>query len=136
MKRIAVIAVALVVAALAVGATARGQAVRTIHITIRHSRFVPDRIAVRHGERVRFVVRNTDPIDHEFIVGPEPIQLLHEYATEMKHSGGGAISIPLFSKRATTYTFSSSGPSYFACHLPGHWRFGMEGAFVFERTHH
>jgi uncharacterized cupredoxin-like copper-binding protein len=126
------LAVAFVSAALAAGATARSAGVRTVHITIRRSRFVPDVIAVRHDERVRFVIRNADPIDHEFIVGPRAIQLMHEYATDLSHNGSsGAVSVSLFATRTTTYTFSARDPTFFECHLPGHWRYGMSGLIRF-----
>jgi uncharacterized cupredoxin-like copper-binding protein len=131
-KRGAVAGVVLLLSGSVALASAHSAAVRTIHITIRHSHFIPDVVTVAHGERVRFVVRNTDPIDHEFIVGPQPVQLMHEYATDASHSGSsGAISVPLFSTRTTTYQFSATDPTFFACHLPGHWRYGMSGLVRF-----
>ena len=72
--RAAAAAVALV---LLVGAAAasRGAAARandgTVRITIHYSKFDPADLAVEPGETVRFVIVNTDPIDHEFILGDE-----------------------------------------------------------------
>ena len=42
---------------------------------------------------MRFVVRNTDPIEHEFIVGDEATQQLHEVGTDTLHQGPGAVSV-------------------------------------------
>ena len=66
------------------GAAASGQ-VRTVVLDIRHSRFAPDEVTVPAGQRVRFVVRNHDPIDHELIVGPPAVHRRHETGTEASH---------------------------------------------------
>ena len=51
---------------------------RTVHIRIHFSRFDPSDIDIEPGQTIRFVVENTDPIDHEFIVGDEQVQQAHE----------------------------------------------------------
>jgi uncharacterized cupredoxin-like copper-binding protein len=110
-----------------VGATG-DTGVPTVALDIRHSRFVPDRVAVEPGSTVRFVVRNLDPIDHEFIVGPEAVHLRHETGTEARHGAvPGEVSVPAGETAETTYTFRAPGPVAFACHLPGHLAFGMRG---------
>jgi len=53
---------------------------RTVVVTMHHSRFEPATIRVEAGRRVRFVLRNTDPIDHEFILGDDAVQRRHEQA--------------------------------------------------------
>ena len=42
----------------------------TVRVDIRYSHFALDGLRVRAGTLVRFVVRNHDPINHEFVVGP------------------------------------------------------------------
>lgn len=80
------------------------------------------------GETVRFVVRNKDPIDHELIVGPMPVQLGHESGREASHPPRpGEVSVPLLSSASTTYEFEERGTIWFGCHLPGHWNYGMLG---------
>jgi uncharacterized cupredoxin-like copper-binding protein len=126
-------AVALV---LLVGAAAasRGAAARandgTVHITIHYSKFEPADLAVEPGETVRFVIVNTDPIDHEFILGDEQVQRVHEEGTEAHHAPRpGEVSVPAGETVVTTYTFPKiSGSLIFGCHLPGHYDFGMRGA--------
>ena len=130
--RVAAAAVALT---LLVGAAAasRGAAARanagTVHITIHYSSFAPDRLGVDPGETVRFVIRNTDPIDHEFILGDEHVQLVHEEGTEAHHAPRpGEVSVPAGETVVTTYTFPETlGELIFGCHLPGHYDFGMHG---------
>jgi len=110
-----------------------GEADRTVDITIHFSRFSVSSIPVSPGETVTFVVHNDDPIDHEFIVGDRYVQRIHENGTEPSHGvKPGEISIPAGTTAETTYTFPTS-PQHieFACHLPGHYAYGMHGVFVF-----
>lgn len=124
---------ALAVVALGSGCGGHAEAaasgrVRTIVLEVRHSRFSPAAISVPAGQRVRFVVRNLDPIDHELIVGPAAVHRRHETGTEGSHSGrDGEVSVPAGAEAATSYTFASPGTVTFACHLPGHLAYGMEG---------
>lgn len=113
-------------------AAAAASDVRTVEIQIRFSRFVPSTIQVAPGETVRFVVHNADPIDHEFLVGDETVQLVHELGTEAHHPPKpGEMSAPAGSTRETTFTFPGTpGELVFGCHLPGHYAFGMRGAVL------
>jgi uncharacterized cupredoxin-like copper-binding protein len=120
----------LLLATLAVGVLAPACAgeVRTIEVVIEHSRFIPARLEVDPGETVRFVVRNDDPIDHEFILGDAQVQLIHEEGTERHHGDRpGEISIASGATASTTYSFPSSGDLIFGCHLPQHYDYGMRG---------
>jgi uncharacterized cupredoxin-like copper-binding protein len=119
-------------AALAAGWPAGGGEVRTVVVTMHHSRFEPPVVRVAPGERVRFVLRNTDPIDHEFILGDESVQRRHEQGREREHHGDvpGERSVPAGQEAATTYEFPAAldGRALeFACHLPGHYAYGMHG---------
>ena len=102
-------------------------------MTMRHSRFEPATVRVDPGERVRFVLRNTDPIDHEFILGDDGVQRRHEEGRERQHHGDvpGERSVPAGQEAATTYAFPAAPTAAlleFACHLPGHYAYGMHGA--------
>ena len=117
----------------ACGEASAGQPeVRTIEVTMRHSRFEPDRIEVGPGEAVRFVVRNADPIDHEFILGDEVVQLLHERGTEAHHPPRpGEMSVAAGMSAITTYVAPHEpGTVLLGCHLPGHWDYGMRADVV------
>jgi uncharacterized cupredoxin-like copper-binding protein len=114
-------------------ASARGPVARTVDITIHFSHFDTSSIPVTPGETVRFVIHNEDPIDHEFIVGDRRVQRVHENGTEPTHGAKpGEVSVPAGTTVETTYPFPST-PEYieFACHLPGHYAYGMHGSFVF-----
>lgn len=101
---------------------------REVVIDIAHSHFTPSAIKVEGGTTVTFVIHNSDPIDHEFLIGDQKMQDIHEKGTEVHHGARpGEISVPALSTRTTTYTFARSGGSLFGCHLPGHYSYGMRG---------
>lgn len=129
------VAGAIAIAAMAFGAYATaGGGDREIEITINHSRFDASKIKVDEGETVTFVVHNNDPIDHEFLIGDEDMQLVHEKGSEAHHGARPTeISIPAGETRETIVTFTERGalavadPLIFGCHLPGHYNYGMRG---------
>lgn len=121
----------LAVALVGLGACASdpGAAERTIAIDIEHSAFSPKRLEVEEGSTITFVVNNNDPIDHEFILGDEAVQRLHEEGTQRRHRGRpGAVSVPAGETRTTTYTFDEPGTLIYGCHIAGHYDHGMRGA--------
>jgi len=103
----------------------------TVTLTVRHSHFSPDHLVVRAGTLVRFVIHNDDPIGHEFIVGDDGVHRRHEAGTEPVHPPRpGEVSIPAGATAETTFRFegtTGSGSVVYACHLPGHFRYGMSG---------
>jgi uncharacterized cupredoxin-like copper-binding protein len=135
------LAVALVLAAAGAAAVAAiwpaasragGDRARTVVVTMHHSRFEPSVIQVAPGERVRFVLRNSDPIDHEFILGDASVQRRHEQGHQRQHHGDvpGERSVAAGQEAATTYSFAATSGGQaleFACQLPGHYAYGMHG---------
>jgi uncharacterized cupredoxin-like copper-binding protein len=123
----ALLAVGIAAAALMPGAAAAGPQI--VEITIHHSTFIPSHLSFPAGATVRFVIHNTDPIDHEFIVGSRIVQFYVEHTSERVHGGAvpGQVSVPAGTTRETTYTFGRAEPMLFGCHLPGHYRYGMRG---------
>jgi uncharacterized cupredoxin-like copper-binding protein len=121
--------VILVAAAAALLATCSPIPIRSIEVTIRHSRYLPANLDVAPGTTVRFVLKNTDPIDHEFILGNEEVQARHETGTEPRHGAvPGEVSVPAGGEATTIYTFSQPGRLLVGCHLPGHYAYGMRGS--------
>jgi uncharacterized cupredoxin-like copper-binding protein len=135
--QLAVVAVACAAAVLVAARATGGQPAgdgpdRTVVVTMHHSRFQPATIRVDPGQRVRFVLRNTDPIDHEFILGDTFVQARHEQGRQRHHHGDvpGERSVPAGQEAATSYDFPAGldGRTLeFACHLPGHYAYGMHG---------
>jgi uncharacterized cupredoxin-like copper-binding protein len=97
-------------------------------IEIHFSRFDPETITVPAGKPVTFTLRNNDPIEHEWIVGPEEIHEAHRTGDHALHDAiPTEVTLPAFSVRLTTVTFAEKGEFAFICHLPGHEEYGMRG---------
>jgi uncharacterized cupredoxin-like copper-binding protein len=123
-----VLAIVLVATPAACRPDTADDGVETLEITIHYSHFDPATLEFPPGTTVRFVVHNTDPIDHEFILGDTRVQDIHELGTEAHHPPRpGEMSIPAGTTGTTTYTFTKPGALIFGCHLPGHYAFGMRG---------
>ena len=102
-----------------------------VTLGIEHSEFSTDRIEVRRGTSLTFVVDNGDPIGHELIVGPPEVHDRHRDGTEAAHPPvPGEVTVPALSEASTTYRFDEIGTFTFACHLPGHVAYGMVGEVV------
>lgn len=118
----------LLAAACSAAATPPAPRPRTVDVRIHHSRFIPASFIVSPGATVTFVIRNTDPIDHEFILGDGAVQASHEKGTEQTHGEvPGEVTVPAGSTGSTTFTFPNPGKLVYACHLPGHFDYGMRG---------
>ena len=90
-----------------------------------------DELHVRQGTTVRFVVHNRDPINHEFVVGDAAVHATHEQGSEKVHPPvPGEVSVPARTTGVTFYEFVSPGTFRYACHLPGHVAYGMEGEVI------
>jgi uncharacterized cupredoxin-like copper-binding protein len=103
---------------------------QSVEIRIHHSRFEPSTIHAEAGETLEFVIVNTDPIDHEFIVGDAGVQDLHERGTEAHHEPRpGEVTVLAGETVTTTFRFGTRD-LLFGCHVPGHWAYGMSGAVL------
>ena len=108
--------------------TTVGPGLVTVTVSIRYSKFSISSLSVRPGTTVRFLVRNNDPIDHEFIVGDARVHALHERGTHPAHPPvPGEVSVRAGQLGETFYRFDQAGRYLFACHLPGHFAYGMRG---------
>ena len=114
--------------ALGAAAVARSHDPVEIPITIHWSHFEPSAVTVPLGRPITFVITNTDPIDHEWIVGDAALHQRHRTGTEPVHNARPTeVSIPALSERRTTVTFTSTAALQYICHLPGHEAYGMVG---------
>jgi uncharacterized cupredoxin-like copper-binding protein len=118
-------------AALAVASAACAPAAASapsVEIVLRHSHFEPSSIRVPAGVPVTFVLKNVDPIDHEWMVGDEAFHERHRTGTEPFHdTRPNEVTVPALSERRTVLTFATPGLLSYICHLPGHEQYGMSG---------
>jgi len=116
------------VSGIAANAVARSTDPIIIPITIHFSHYDPAAVTVPVGRPVTFVITNTDPIDHEWIVGDAALHERHRTGTEPFHNARPTeITIPARTERRTTVTFEAPGALQYICHLPGHEAYGMVG---------
>jgi len=132
---VALVASTLVLVAVAVGAATAsppaGSYPETVSIDIHYSHFDASRLTVPVGVPVRFVIRNLDPIDHEWIVGDAATHGAHRTGTEAHHGVRPTeVSVPPLTTAETIVTFPVRGSLLFVCHLPGHEQYGMIGTLT------
>jgi uncharacterized cupredoxin-like copper-binding protein len=129
---LAVVAVALLAAGSpAQAAPAHKETARTVNMTAHYSHWSVDHLAVRAGTVVQFVTTNRDPIDHELIIGNRAVQDRHERGTEAHHPPRpGEVSLPAGTVTETSIQLSVPGAYEFACHIPGHYAYGMRGTIT------
>jgi len=107
---------------------APGSGPLTIEIPIRYSHYERPEVIVPTGVAVTFVLRNSDPIDHEWIVGDEAVHERHRAGTEPVHASRPTeVTIAAGGTATTTVTFANPGTYRYICHLPGHEAYGMVG---------
>ncbi|MBA2373351.1 MAG: hypothetical protein H0V74_04000 [Chloroflexi bacterium] len=107
---------------------APGLARPSVELTMRYSSFSTGLIEVPLGVPVTIVLRNADPIEHEWIVGDAASHQRHRTGTEPIHGARPTeASVPAGQTRSTTITFTTAGDQVFVCHLPGHEAYGMVG---------
>jgi uncharacterized cupredoxin-like copper-binding protein len=103
----------------------------TVQVSARNSAFDPGIVRVTAGTRISFVVHNQDPIPHEFIIGTKFEQIAHESGTDENHDGTpGAASLDPGETQTVEYEFDTAGTFEFACHLAGHYAYGMSGEII------
>jgi len=109
-------------------AEALGPGVVQVEVGIENSRFDFGPLRVQEGTLVEFVVTNDDPIDHELVVGDEEVHARHLIGTERRHPPvPGEVSVAPGDRALTFYEFTEPGTIVYACHLPGHLAYGMQG---------
>ncbi len=118
----------LLACASAFAACSGGPGSKTIEVTMHYSKYTPATIEIAAGTTVDFVVVNSDPIAHELIIGTQAEHARHELGNAGDpHTGPGEASIPANGTVRMSYTFAKAGTLIYACHVPGHFAYGMRG---------
>ena len=85
-------------------------------------------VTVPAGQPVNVTLNNTDPIEHEWIVGTEEVHERHRNGTDGYHNQiPTEVTIPALTTSKTMVRFDTPGDYPFICHLPGHEAYGMKG---------
>lgn len=111
---------------------------RVMQITMREMDgkmvYLPDRIELKRGEQVRFLIRNSGLLDHEFILATTAENLKHaeemKKNPEMEHDDPNAKRVAPNKTTEIVWRFSKAGTFEFGCLIPGHREAGMTGTVV------
>jgi len=114
------------------------KAARTVEVEMSDAmRFTPNKIDVRQGETIRFIVRNAGQVKHEFVFGTAAHLKAHAAAMskhpDMVHADPGHYAIEPGSKADFAWQFTKNGVVEFACLIPGHFDAGMRGTIVVRK---
>jgi uncharacterized cupredoxin-like copper-binding protein len=105
---------------------------RTINVGMADNmRFTPERMEVRQSETVKFVVRNTGKVMHEFVIGTKAENAKHAELMvkfpNMEHDEPYMAHVPPGKTGEIVWTFNRAGEFEFACLIAGHYQGGMVG---------
>lgn len=147
----------------AIGEPAKASAAtRTIQVKLGDNFYEPKTIQVKAGETVRFVLKNTGELLHEFNIGTAAMHAGHQKemlammesgmltATgietdmskmdhskmsghSMKHDDPNSVLLEPGKTKEIVWRFTQAADLEFACNIPGHYQAGMVGDIRFGR---
>ena len=111
---------------------------RVVQITMKEADgkmlFIPDRVEVKKGEQITFILRNNGELKHEFMLASKEENdkhavLMQKYP-DMEHDDPNGKSLETRKTTALVWKFTKSGEFEFACLIPGHREAGMPGKVI------
>ena len=106
---------------------------RTVEVDMSDAmRFTPATIQAKQGETIRFVVKNSGKLGHEFVLGTEKDLKAHYEVMKknphMEHAEDNMLTVAPGQSGELLWRFTRAGTVDFACLQPGHYDAGMKGA--------
>lgn len=96
--------------------------------------YIPERVEVRRGEQIRFVISNNGDLPHEFILASTEDNLKHaeqmKKNPEMEHDDPNAKTVEPKKKAEIVWRFTKAGEFEYGCLIPGHREAGMTGRII------
>jgi uncharacterized cupredoxin-like copper-binding protein len=93
--------------------------------------FIPDRLEVKRGEQVRFILTNVGELEHEFVLDSTEGNLKHaeemKKNPDMEHDDPNARRVKPKKKDEFVWRFTKAGQFEYGCLIPGHREAGMTG---------
>ena len=93
--------------------------------------YVPDRVEVKRGEQVRFVLKNVGALAHEFMLASTADNLKHaalmQKYPDMEHDDPNGKTVQPKGNSEILWRFTRRGEFEFGCLIPGHREAGMLG---------
>ena len=95
-------------------------------------KFTPDRLDIKKGEQVRFVIQNKGALKHEFTLASvkdndKHAEMMKKFP-DMEHDDPNAKSVDPGKTAEMVWRFTKTGTFEFACLIPGHREAGMHGS--------
>tara|TARA_R110002126_G_scaffold63684_5_gene163204 strand:- start:8080 stop:8712 length:633 start_codon:yes stop_codon:yes gene_type:complete len=130
------------------------EATRTLNIDMTDNRYSNEKITVKAGETIRFVIRNKGELVHEFNIGTPGMHKVHQKemmmmvdhgvleadkinhdkmkmdmggGKTMEHNDPNSALLEPGKSAEIVWKFSKTGTFEFACNVPGHYDAGMVG---------
>lgn len=108
------------------------QVKRTIAVDMNDTmRYTPSSLTMVRGETVKFELRNTGKVMHEFVLGTMADLQAHSEAMKkspkMAHGDAQMVHVGPGKSGTMVWQFSKAGEFHFGCLLPGHFEAGMVG---------
>ena len=111
---------------------------RVVLVTMREGdgkmMFIPDRVEVKRGEQIRFMLTNTGELEHEFVLATTEENLKHaeemKKNPDMEHDDPNAKRVAPKKKNEIVWKFTKAGTFEFGCLIPGHRESGMTGTII------
>ena len=105
---------------------------RTITIDMNDTmRYTPSVLTVTQGETVKFEIRNSGKVMHEFVLGTLADLKSHAEAMKkspkMAHDSAYMVHVAPGKSGSTVWEFTKAGEFHFGCLFPGHFEAGMVG---------
>lgn len=106
---------------------------RTVEVDMSDAmRFTPAAIQAKQGETIRFVVKNSGKLSHEFVLGTTKDLKAHYEVMKknphMEHADDNMLTVAPGKSAELLWRFTQAGTVDFACLHPGHYDAGMKGA--------
>ncbi|RQP21796.1 cupredoxin domain-containing protein [Piscinibacter terrae] len=111
----------------------KAKVTRTVSVDMTDAmRFNPSSISAKQNETIRFVIKNSGAVKHEFVLGTEAelkehYELMKKFP-EMEHSDPNQVTVAPGKTGEVIWKFTKAGKIDFACLQPGHYDAGMKGA--------
>ena len=127
---------------------------RVIEVSMDEMKFVADRIEVKEGETIKFVITNDGRLVHEFNLGPMEIRRGHNkemrtmlnkgmmsltklhhdkmMTAGMMHGDPNSVLLEPGESAEIVWKFSENTKLGYACNVPGHLEAGMVGDVMFR----
>jgi uncharacterized cupredoxin-like copper-binding protein len=111
---------------------------RVVQITMRENDgkmlFIPERIEVKRGEQVKFVLRNNGELEHEFVLATAEENIKHaeemKKNPDMEHDDPNAKRVVPKKSGEIVWRFTKAGQFEYGCLIPGHREAGMIGTVI------